>query len=292
MTTSASEAASSARPSIVRHGPIGLVREGLRDLWNRRRLVGYLVGADAKRTHADSFFGRVWWILDPILQVAVYWVLVTVIFDRKTPDYPLFLFAAILPWKWFSTSINDTVTSITSRDALIRQVQFPKIVLPSAAVIAGVVGFIFGMLVLALFALLYPHRLTAWILLYPVIAGLQFVYMLGLGILLAAANAFYRDVQNVMRHVIRLWYFLSPAIYSIDQAPSGSVIHTILTLNPFSILLTSYRDVVWGHSSQPLGPSQAPDFVGLAALLVLSIVQLAIAIGIFKRVEPAFARIL
>ena len=108
--------------------------------------------------------------------MAVYIVLVTIIFQRPTPDYPLFIFAAILPWKWFTTTLNDATLSVTGRQSLIRQIQFPKIVLPSAAVIAGTWSFLFGLIALGIVYLFYLDRLTPWVLLMPVIAAVQFLF--------------------------------------------------------------------------------------------------------------------
>ncbi len=285
MSGTTSEALASARSSNApRPGFFSLVKRGARDIVKRQRLIRYLVGADLKRTHADTLFGQLWWVFDPLLQMAVYVVLVQVIFQRKVPDYPLFLFAAILPWKWFSTTLNDATLSVTGRQSLIRQIQFPKLVLPASSVVAGAVSFGFGLVALAMVYTFYLDRLTPWVLLIPVIAAVQFVFTLALGIVLAALNAFYRDVQNVLRHIIRLWFYLSPALYSIEQLERGNPIRRILALNPFAPLFESYRAVTWGTTG--------PDWGGLAWVLVLSFVLLAIALALFKRVEPAFARIL
>jgi ABC-type polysaccharide/polyol phosphate export permease len=286
MTGSTSEAlASSSRVPRRRASYLGLVREGVSDLRSRYRLISYLVGADLKRTHADTVFGQLWWIFDPLLQMAVYFVLVQVIFQRSTPDFPLFLFAAILPWKWFTTTLNDATNAVVGRQSLIRQLQFPKIVLPTAAVAAGTMSFVFGLLALAIVYLFYLQRLTPWVVLVPVIAVVQFVFTLALAIALSAMNAFYRDVQNVMGHVIRLWFYLSPVLYQLDKRTLGNqTAHTLLSLNPFAPLLGSYRNVTWGMT--------APDWGGLLNVLIGSLILLALAIALFKRVEPAFARIL
>ncbi|MCL6624201.1 MAG: NINE protein, partial [Fimbriimonadales bacterium] len=109
-----------------------------------------------------------WWVLDPLLQMAVYVILVTIIFQRSIEAYPLFIFSAILPWKWFSSSINDAITSVTARDRIIKQVKFPKIVLPVAAVTGGIVSFAFGLVpLLGLILLFYPHHLSPTLLLTP-----------------------------------------------------------------------------------------------------------------------------
>ena len=116
-------------------GLLLLTLDGFAELTGRWRLVRYLVGADLKRTHADTALGQLWWLLDPILRLLVYYFLFAVIYQRKTPDFLLFLFAAILPWKWFSTTVNSAMNSVAGRQGLIRQIQFPKIVLPAASAV-------------------------------------------------------------------------------------------------------------------------------------------------------------
>ena len=283
MTGSSTEALASPRVKTSRRGVLALAVEGLRDIARRRRLIRYLVGADLKRTHADTIFGQLWWIFDPLLQMAVYVVLVQVIFRVHIPDYPLFLFAAILPWKWFATTINDATMSVVNRQTLIRQIQFPKVVLPTAAVVAGSVSFAIGLIALAIVYVFYLDRLSPWVLLLPVVAAVQLVFTLALALSLAAANAFYRDVQNVLRHLVRLWFYLSPGLWTIHDIADPTA-RMLLSLNPFAPLFESYRAITWG--------TQAPDWGGLLYVLVVSCLLLAFGLALFKRVEPAFARIL
>jgi ABC-type polysaccharide/polyol phosphate export permease len=266
-----------------RRSVFGLVREGATDLLSRRRLIAYLVGADLKRTHADTLFGQLWWILDPLLQMGIYFILVQIIFQRSVPDYPLFLFAAILPWKWFTTTLGDATNAVTGRQNLLRQVQFPKLILPTAAVTASAVSFAIGLFALGLVYLFYLERLSFWVVFIPFIAFVQFLFTLALAVGLSAINAFYRDVSNVLTHALRLWFYLSPVLYSLDHI-SNKQARLLLSFNPFSALLTSYRNVTWGET--------APDWIGLLVVLGASVVLLAAAIALFKRVEPAFARIL
>jgi ABC-type polysaccharide/polyol phosphate export permease len=279
------DAVVSLRVSVNRRSPLELIRAGMSELVSKRELTRYLVGAEIKRTHSDTVFGQLWWILDPLLQMGVYYILVSIIFRRDTPDFPLFLFVAILPWKWFSTTLNEATLSVTGHNSLIRQIRFPKIILPSAAVAAGTVSFGFGMIALALVYAFYLERLSPWILAFPLIVAVQFVFTLALGILFAALNAFFRDIQNVLRHVLRLWFYLSPGLYSLDSLvkdhPTAAF---LLSLNPFAVLFRSYRNVTWGTT--------APEWTGLGLVLLFSLGLLAFSIFVFKRVEPAFARIL
>ena len=275
--------AASARSKASPSGLIGLALGGIRDIRARRNLVRYLVSADMKRTHADSLIGQVWWILDPILQMAVYWVMVSVIFQKKTPDYALFLFAAILPWKWFSTTLNDSALSVVGRQGLIRQLPFPKIVLPVSTTVAGTVSFGYGLIAFAFVYLGFLDRLSFWVLTIPLIAAVQFVFTLAMAIMVSALNAFFRDVQNILAHGLRLWFYLSPALWSMEQIQNPTL-QKLMLLNPFTTLFESYRAVTWGTT--------APNWTALGVLLVVSLVFLVLSIAMFKRVEPAFARIL
>ena len=155
-----------ARPlrAARRPGAIELVTSGFREIWSHRRLTRYLVRADLKKHGSDTVLGNVWWVLDPLLQMVVYVVLVSVIFNVQIDDYPLFVFAAILPWKWFSSAVNDGILSVTSRERIIKQVKFPKIVLPVAATTGGIVSFAFGLIPLVgLMLLFYPDRISPYL---------------------------------------------------------------------------------------------------------------------------------
>ena len=273
-----------ARPS-----PLRLIGLALREIRSRRRLIGYLARADMKRKGADTLFGNIWWVLDPLLQMSVYVVLVTVIFQRKQEAYPLFIFAAILPWKWFTTSMSDAISSVSGQERLIKQMQFPKLVLPLAAMLSAVTQFTFGLIpLIAMMVLLYPARISptlAWI---PVVAIVQLVFTLSLGIVVSALNVFFRDIGNLARHVLRLWFYLSPALYGADTVFKLSVDHptigTIMRLNPFFPILEGYRSAIYFGTT--------PDFASLARLLAVSAVGIVVALWFFKRLEPAFAKVL
>jgi ABC-type polysaccharide/polyol phosphate export permease len=274
-----------------------LVRQGFREAYSRRQLIRWLVQADVKKKGSDTFLGNVWWVLDPLLQMLVYVVLVSFIFARKQEDFPLFVFAAILPWKWFTTSVGDSISSVVSQGPLIRQLQFPKVVLPLSAAFAGVVNFSFGMVpLLSLLLLFYRDRLSPLLLLIPVIAVVQVVFTLAFSLALSAANVFLRDIGNISRHALRLWFYLSPGIYAIEnlEQSAGLKVHptilTILKANPFAILFTAYRSVIYGTADG--GRPIPPDFAGLGILFVVSIFLVIGGMAVFKRLEPSFAKVL
>jgi len=283
------------QPSIVhvpsrRRGPAELVVEGLAEVLSRQRLIRYMIGANLKRTHTDTALGQLWWVLDPLFLMGIYVVLVQIIFNVGTPDYPLFIFAAILPWKWFSIALGTAAGSVTAREGLIRQVQFPKLVLPVAAVGSATINFAISLIALALMYVLFLDRISPWLLAIPLIAVVQFVFSLAVAIALAAVNTFYRDVQNLLCHVVRLWFYASPGLWSFrDHLQDSPELRTILQLNPMAPILESYRNVIYGATDGSGG--LPPDFIGLGWVLLASIMFVTIAIVLFKRMEPAFAKV-
>ena len=293
--SAASEVPAAYRNAAATPGPIALLLEAATEVLSRRRLVRYLVQAEVKKRGANTLLGNIWWVLDPLLLMAVYVVLVTIITRRSIPDYPLFLFAAILPWKWFSTAIVDATGSVVNQHRLVRQIAFPKIVLPLAATSAAVVGFAFGLIPLAAIMLLYPERLSPFVVLIPLIAVVQYVFTLAVALLVAAGNVFVRDLGNVMRHLLRLWWYLSPGLYSlalldeVDLFDAQPWLRTLIELNPFAVLFEAYRSVIYGTLD---GPPAMPDWGALGVLLLVSIGMLAVATIVFKRLEPSFAKVL
>jgi ABC-type polysaccharide/polyol phosphate export permease len=287
--TARSEVPSSFRSSSTRPGPLALIRLGVTETLSRRRLIAYLVRADLKKTGADTLLGNIWWILDPLLQMLVYYVLVGVILGRGGPGYPLFILSAILPWKWFASTVGDGVNSVVVQERLIKQIYFPKLVLPFAVTMSGVVSFAFGLIPLvALMLFAFPEHLSLWVLLIPAVAAVQMVFSLAVATAVAAVNVFYRDIGNLSRHLLRFWFYLSPALYGMDQVEKIASEHRAIglwyALNPWTYLFDAYRALIYD--------ANAPDWFPLVVLLLVSFVLLALAILLFKRLEPAFAKVL
>ena len=165
-----------------------------------------------------------------------------------------------------------------------------------AATTAGVVGFAFGLIPLVGLMLFSLERITPYLLLIPVIAAVQFVFTLAVALFVSAGNVFFRDLGNVARHVLRLWFYLSPGLYSlalleeVDLLDQYPFLRTLLELNPFAILFEAYRAVIWGVPGTEL--PGFPVWTSLAGLAIVSVGFLAVAAVVFKRLEPRFAKVL
>jgi ABC-type polysaccharide/polyol phosphate export permease len=316
------EAPAAFRSSNDRPGPIALIRNAITDVWSRRRLIGYMVRADIKKRGVNTVLGNVWWVLDPLITMLIYVLVMTVIFQRSTPDFPLFLLSAMVPFKWFTATIGSSTHAVTGREGLIKQIMFPKIILPVTGSISQVVSFLFGMLVLFVVLLVaYTNHLTVQIAWVPLIAVVQFVFVLGFTFMVSAITVFYRDVGIVIGHFMRLLFWISPILWSFNAVagrgqslaqamesadrtlglPIGTLFN-ILRYNPMSILLESYRKVIYGN----LGSVETadggrdliwttatpPDLPLLALIFASGLVFIVIGTIVFKRLEPAFAKLL
>lgn len=179
-----------------RRGSIGSILETVAALIERRRLVWYLTVSEVRNKGTNSLLGNVWWFLDPALQLFVYFLLVNVLFHRSQPAILLFLGAAILPWKWFSTALSNGVTAVRGREQVMRQIAFPHIVLPAASVLASVGNFLFALVPLGALYLIYPDRLTPWALAVFPVAVVQFLWTIPAVITISALAVFFETSQT------------------------------------------------------------------------------------------------
>ena len=276
--------ASARRPSAAE-----LVAEAAREVAGRLLLIRQLTRAAMRRGGVNTLLGNIWWVLDPMLQMPLYVLLVGVVLRAGTPDYPLFLFSAILPWKWFTSSVIDASMSVSSRDNLIKQVPFPKIVLPVSVMISVVPQFFVGFIpLLVMMVALYRPRITPFMLLLPVVMLVQLAFTMAIGILMSILSAFARDTGRLMGYVFRAWFFLSPALYAPERVDRLMSQHPalgyIFYLNPFTTLFEGYRAALYY--------GRWPDFGGLAVLFLVSLGLLALSTVAFKRLEPSLPKFL
>lgn len=312
----ASDAPATFRSSADRPGALELLVTAARETISRRRLIRYLVRAEIKKKGTDTVLGNVWWVLDPLISLMVYVFVMSVVFGRDQPEFGVFLLCAMIPFKWFTGTVSDSVTAVTSQGQLIKQIQFPKIVLPIVSNGAGLVNLGVGMLVLFGIVLIVPEyrpHLSLMVLWVPVIAAIQGVLMLALSFFLSAFTVFYRDIGIVMGHLLRLLFYVAPILWSFEaESGRGGAIHraigdfgfALLRDNPVAILLESYRKAIYGVPYQEVGPGGElvsawrpatfgdMDVMALGLVLVVSVLLLLAGTITFKRLEPAFAKVL
>ncbi len=247
-------------------------------------LTRNLAVRDVEYRYKHSALGLYWALINPLLTATIFGFVFAVIFhaNSKPLPYPIFLLTGLTFWNFFANSVMSAMTSITGNGALLAKIYFPRIVLPTASVIARSIDFMFSMVILLLFILLY-HVPIAWTIIWvPVIFILQIIFTLGISYVVASLNVFFRDMSQLMGLVLMVWVYLSPVMYSLRT--QNPMLQDILWLNPMGTYIEMERNLMFdGHLSHPLFLIPA---VG-AALFSFVIGKI-----VFNRLEKMFAEVM
>lgn len=218
--------------------------EQLKKVWQRRELLWYIVKFQMKAENKNKVLGFVWSFLDPLLLFLTYLILVHVIFGRGGPQFPVLLFIALLSWRWFASSLSRSVVSITSKVGLIQSVRFPLAILPLSGIIIGFFDWLFGFVILVPMLFIFEASFTVNILWLPVLLLIEFVGTVGACLIMAVVGTYLSDLGNIIQFVIRIGFYLSPILYSVEDRVPESLTTLYMLGNPFAGLLESYKNVL------------------------------------------------
>jgi len=269
-----------AEPLTVIEPSRGRAAINWRELMHYRDLFYFLIRRDVTIRYKQAVFGALWAILQPTLYMLVF----SLFFGRlaRIPSdgapYPIFLYAGLLPWMLFSSSVGQSANSVVGSSNLITKVYFPRLIIPLASVGAALVDFIVASCVL--FALMAWYGITPGVRLLwlPLLVAGTMMTALGIGMLVASLNVAYRDFRYVVPFMIQLWLFLTPVIYPVSLVPPRW--QWLLLLNPMTGLIDAYRAAVLG--------GQVP-LVALAVSLCLGVTAFVVGAFYFRSTERTFA---
>ena len=247
-----------------------------------RELIGILVAKNLKLRYRGSLLGFCWTLLNPLFLMLVYTLVFSVYFRLDIEHYPAFLFAGLLPWIWFSSSLQQGVTCILEGAGLVTRSRFPAEVLPIVVLTSNTVNFVLTLPLLVGFLLAFHIKLGSALLLLPLLIALQYLLTLGPVLILAAANVHFRDLQHIIVHLLTVAQFLTPIFYPASFIPAS--LRPWAFLNPLAVLISAFQDVLYGNRIPPWPP--------LVALFVLGVVMLAASTMIFARYQQTFAEAL
>lgn len=245
------------------------MRSNLRNLLARRDLVAALVGAELRAASAGMRLGTLWWVLDPVLMMLIYWLVLDVLLGRGREIYqpfPLFLLVGLVVFKHVASGVERSITVLRTKESLIKAASFPTMVFPVAVVLVGLVHFAVGLAIVTVVSLFWrgeQHTGALWPLaqLLPLVI-LQTVLVCGLALAISAIGVVVQDLRNLTSHVMRVAFWLSPCLYGLDlvrdvaaerlgdAAPVFMQVYTLL--NPIAVLTTAYRDAVFYGQAVPL----------------------------------------
>jgi lipopolysaccharide transport system permease protein len=218
--------------------------EQLKNIWQRRELLWYIVKFQMKAENKNKILGFVWSFLDPLLLLLTYIILVSIIFRRGGPQFPILLFIALLSWRWFASSLGRSVSSITSKVGLVQSVRFPLAILPLSGIIIGFFDWLFGFVILVPMLFIFEASFTVNILWLPVLLLIEFVGTVGACLIVAVLGTYLSDLGHILEFAIRICFFLSPIIWAVESTVPERLTTLYMLLNPFAGLLESYKNVV------------------------------------------------
>jgi homopolymeric O-antigen transport system permease protein len=275
--------AADSAPVTILKPTEGWISLGFRDLWAYRELFYFLAWRDVKVRYKQTVIGGLWAILQPVLTMIVF----SLIFGRAAGlssdgyPYPIWVFAALLPWQLFTTAVTQSSMSLVTSQQLITKVYFPRLIIPVASTLASVVDFFMSFVVLIALMGYYHIVPTIWVITLPLFLGLALATALATGLWLTALNARYRDVQYTIPLLIQLWFFLTPVVYSTTILPDR--FEFLYGLNPMVGVVQGFRWALLGS---------APN-VGVLTILAftMTLVMLVTGAAYFRRTERVFADI-
>ena len=254
----------------------------LGELWRYRELIYFLVWRDVKVRYKQTLLGAAWAILKPFLSMVIFSVIFAGLAKLETDGAPppIFYYAGLLPWVLFQDGVTKAGTSLVTGSNLITKVYFPRLSIPLASVVAGIVDFGLAFLVLVGMMVYYGVAPTSTIWTLPLFLLLALVTSLGVGLWLSALNVSYRDVGYITPFLMQAWLYASPVVYSTSIIPGG-LARVAFGLNPMAGVVQGFRWAILGGSPPPAGLFAFS--VGVSMILLIS------GFLYFRRTERTFA---
>jgi homopolymeric O-antigen transport system permease protein len=265
------------------HNPL-LATGWLREVWSYRELFYFFAWREVKLRYKQTVLGAAWAIIPPLFTMVVFTVLFGGFAKMPTDGIPpaIFYYSALVPWMYFSGALGYAGNSLLSNASLVTKVYFPRVALPASSVLSGLIDFGVASIVLVGMMMYYGVRPSWRLLMWPILVAPLAMLALGVGMLLAALNARYRDIKHAMPLVTQLWFFVTPIIYPASIVPER--FRLVLALNPLTGLIEGFRASIL--------PDRRLDWhlVGVSLALTLSI--FAVSAIYFRRAERDFVDVI
>lgn len=237
----------------------------IKELYAYREMIFSLVKRDLKGRYKGSVLGFLWTFINPLLQLLVYTFVFSTVMRMGIDDYYLFLFVALVPWIFFSTSVSGGASCIWAQQDMVKKIYFPREVLPIAFVTSQFVNMLLSFLVIFAVLIFSGRTLNPLALLcLPVIMLVEYLLALGVTMISSAATVYIRDLEYILGIITMAWQFLSPVIYSVDMVPEE--FKSLFYVNPMTPIIVAYRDVLYYGEIPELGTLVHATLFGIGLL--------------------------
>ena len=250
-----------------------------KEIYKYREFLKTSVRKDIRGKYKGSFLGVLWSFVNPLLMTLVYAIVFPFILRSGPEHYVTFIVIGILPWNWFVTVISQGTFCMLGNSDIIKKVYFPREILPISTATSGLINFFISVPIILVFLLCSGIGFSWYILLLPLIAIVQYVFSLGIILLTSAIDVYIRDAEYIINFFVTMLFYATPILYSTTLFPEKY--RWILYLNPMTIIINSYRDILYSK--------RIFNYKLLSAVFILSIVLLIIGYFVFKKLEKRFA---
>lgn len=252
----------------------------IKELYAYREMISSLVRRDLKGRYKGSVLGFFWTFLNPLMQLGVYTLVFSVIMRNGIKDFYLYLFVALVPWIFFSTSVSGGASCIRAQQELVKKIYFPREVLPIAFVTSQFVNMLFSFLVVLAVLLVSGKGANLYAMIFlPVIFIVEYLLALAMAFITSSLTVYFRDLEYLLGIITMAWQFLTPVMYSIDQVPEE--LRVIFNLNPMTPVIIAYREILYYK--------KVPELGTLLHATILGAVLLCIGILTFSKLKRHFA---
>ena len=256
-----------------------------KELYEYREMIISLVRKDLRGRYKGSVLGFLWTFINPLLQLIVYTIVFSIIMNTSYEQYYLFLFVALVPWMFFSTSVTDGAASILKEKDMVKKIYFPREVLPISTVTSGFVNMILTFIVVFVVVIISGRGLNPLALLcLPVVMIVEYILCLGIALIVSSLTVYLRDLQYILGIFVMALQYLTPVMYGVDmveRSSAGKWLVMMFNLNPMTPIIKIYRQIIYY--------GEVPELGSLLIAVAVGVVFIVVGEILFKRLQKGFA---
>ena len=237
------------------------------------------VKKDIRGKYKGSFLGVLWSFINPLLSVVVYAIVFHYIMRFNIDHYLIYLISGIIPWTFFTNSVNAGLNSILFNADIIKKVYFPRVILPISGVTSCLVNFSISCIIVIIFALLSGVGISFYLLLLPVVALIQYIFTLGIAFILSAVEIYVRDIEHIITFFISMLFYVTPILYTPDYVPEK--FKFIIEINPLAYIIEAYHSIFYYK--------ELPNMGNLGIIFLISVIMFLVGYKIFDKLQRGFA---
>ncbi len=251
----------------------------IKDLYQYRELLKNNIKKEIRGKYKGAWLGIFWSYINPLLMLVVYSVVFSQIMRVNIPNYTMFLFTALIPWTFFTTTVSQGAFSVVANGNIIKKVYFPREIIPISIVTSNALTFLISCIIMFIFIVITGLGFSWYILLFPAVVLTQYLLLMGISLILSAITVYVRDVEHIITVLLMVMFYGTPIVYSMAMVPAS--MKMLLLINPMTPIINAYRDILFYK--------QMPNMLQLGGIIVISLVVLVVGLFVFKKLQRNFA---